>query len=154
MATPSNDGAPSELVLPVERNRNFIELLMRDPDWGYAFWELTATAVDDALRELGVFSADADLHLRVYNVPSLSESTQNTPHVDTFAVDEWLGSRYVLLGRPETYHSVAIGLQTHQGLFHAMARSAWVRAPRSRPADDVATATIDIRRPEDTPGAD
>lgn len=145
MATPPSDGAASELVLPIERNRSFIQLLMRDPDWGFTFWELTADAVDDALRELGVFSADADLHVRVYNVPTLGEADAAVPHVDTFAVDEWLGSRYILLGRPETFHSVAIGLLTHGGLFHAMARSTWVRAPRSRPADVIADATLDVR---------
>lgn len=134
--TPDTSPIAPPLHLPISRGRSYIDLLVRDPDWAWAQWELTAEGVEATLRKLGVFSTHAQLVVRLYNIPRLTDRTQqDISFVDEFEVSEWVGARYLLLGRPDTFHAVAIGLRDPDKTFQAIARSRWLRAPRSRTAD-------------------
>jgi hypothetical protein len=109
---------------------------MRDPDWAWAPWELTADGVEAGLRALGVFSTHARFVMRFYNTPRLSDASlpPDAGFTEEVELPSWIGARYLLLGRPDTFHAVAVGLCDPAGRFHALARSPWVRAPRSRPS--------------------
>jgi hypothetical protein len=129
--------------LPISRGRCFVDLILRDPDWAWIPWELTAEGVEAGLRALGVFSADSRLLLRFYNVPRLTSpaapatsasSSSSAPFTEELELTDWIGARYLLLGRPDTFHAAAVGLCDPTGRFHSLARSPWVRAPRSRSA--------------------
>ena len=122
---------------PQTRGQCFIELMIRDPDWAVAYWEITPEAFEHGLNTLSTFSAKTRLSVRLYNLPKLADADPEVDaeaFVEAFGVDQWLGHRYLMLGRPNTFHAVAVGMSTDTGVFHPFARSRWVRAPRDLPA--------------------
>lgn len=108
----------------------FVDLLVRDADWALVFWELTAEDIGRAKAALGHVASHSHLELRLYDVPR--RPTSQPARVERFPINSWLGSRYVMLGPPGSWHMAAIGFANDDEIFVSMARSTWQRSPRSK----------------------
>lgn len=124
-----------------ENTRGRLDLLVRDPDWALALWEISAEAMARAKAALRVGS-ETRLIIRLYAASAQLGARERSPPRD-FSVSQWIGQRLVLLGAPGERTRAAIGLLDERGAFAAICRSPHVTIPVTRPArtaDDSAEA--------------
>ena len=122
--------APATTPEPEWRARYGVDrlvLLVRDPYWTYAWWEVTAGNVERVQREVGTAAA---LVLRFYDVSAIDWDGRN--HHDTFDIEvqDSAGNWYVELGRPGASWVAELGMRAADGRFVALVRSNFVTLPR------------------------
>jgi hypothetical protein len=125
-------GAP--LAMPERYGRDYAALMVRDPHWLHAYWEVTPDSVEALRRRLGSDWDDHRWVMRVFVLPPDAEpgSPDDDRGADRYDVDLPYGAHnwYLNVGRPDRACRVAIGVLTRSGEFHALARSNTVRLPR------------------------
>lgn len=114
--------------IPREYGENRIVLLVRDPEWVYAYWEVTPDALGDANRRAG--DPEARLTLRVYDV---TEAKDLTSFWD-IELYQRIGNWYIEVGRPERTYLVDIGMKSRAGTFATIARSNTGQTPPNAPS--------------------
>ncbi len=125
---PQKAVASNGFELPQGYGENQLVLLVRDPWWIYAYWEVTPERenhVRNAMAQEGTtFYCKV---LRVYDVTG-----KNPPEHHSFFDIEFgfSGNWYVDVGTPDREWMAEIGLRTPEGRFFAMVRSNIVRTPR------------------------
>jgi len=110
--------------LPQGYDDNRIVLMVRDPYWIYAYWEINHKKIDEIRSALGGKFDGAHLILRVYD-------TQNWNFFDVH-VSNLINNWYINAGRPNTAYCVDIGFLTNDGIFVVAARSNIVTTPREK----------------------
>ena len=122
--TPAIDAPPD---VPLRHGVDRLVVLVRDPYWVYAWWELTESRLNAGLREIG---ADSQLVLRVYDISLIDWNGQN--HHDHFdlEIEDLAGNWYIELGRPGASFCAELGLRRADGRFLALVRSNMVTLPR------------------------
>lgn len=131
-----------EFDFPHAYGDNRIVLLVRDPHWLHAYWEIT----DDKYREAsailgGDFKSSREV-LRIHDA--------STQPWSSFDINIFGGARnwYINVPRPNRTYVVDIGCISPDGRFIVMARSNAVTTPRDGPSDiiDEEWMTIDFER--------
>lgn len=122
--------APSPAYqLPTSYHEDKLTLLVRDPWWLYAFWEVTPDRERAVLDEISRRGQSRELTvLRVYEITGADPSRPNS-FFDIelhFFTTNW----YVDVGRPDSDWFAEIGIRTTNGSFFALVRSNVVRTPR------------------------
>ncbi len=124
----------SPLRMPDRYGTDFVGLMVRDPYWLHAYWEVTEKTVDRVRRQL---ANDWDGHrsvLRIYAFPpdTPAEAIRADNGEDRYDVDlpEGCANWYVNVGRPDRIYQVAVGVVSRSGKFVAYARSNPVTTPR------------------------
>lgn len=121
--------------LPFSYNETKIILMVRDPYWAFAYWDMseaTASKVGSLLKEhYGSIKAI----LRIYDVTDLDFNGKNAHR--TFDVDVFLEARnwYLNLGIANRSYVVDLGLLDAQGNFYLITRSNVVKTPPDGPSD-------------------
>ena len=116
--------------LPDGYGDNQIYLLVRDPYWIYAYWEILGPIRQAALHELGGRWEDVKTVLRIYDV------TDGGSAPDLWDIGlEGGGSNWYIQVRPNRSYVVEIGLLHRDGRFRALARSNGVTTPRDGMSD-------------------
>lgn len=119
-----------EHPLPWSYSQTRLVLLVRDPYWLFAYWEVTgevlALAEDTVGRQAWL---EARPVLRVYDATSGS-------HYD-LAVDEGARNWHLNVGQPDRTWYAELGRITATGRFVMLARSNTVHTPRDGPSDVV-----------------
>jgi hypothetical protein len=114
--------------LPPGYGDNRIVLMVRDPYWLHAYWEVNEKRSSEIKKEIGenAFSS-AKEHLRVYD----------TENWNSFDIEVTGGARswYLKVPVPNRTYCVDIGFKTADGRFIAAARSNWVTTPLDRMSD-------------------
>lgn len=120
---------PKTPGFPASYGKDALVLMVRDPWWVYAYWEITPSREGEVLARAG---SRAVRVLRVYR----HETPQDTYFFDietgVFA-DNW----YVDVGEPDRLWSAEIGLRADNGRFHSFLRSNVVRTPRCGVSDEI-----------------
>lgn len=116
-----------EFLFPEKYGDNKITLMVRDPYWLFAYWEISEKRNAELIRELGsaVF-AQSQLTLRVYNV----DNWDSFDLAVTGGAQNW----YIRVSSDVSY-CVDVGYKTADGRFLAAARSNIVRTPLDRMSD-------------------
>lgn len=124
------DNAPASngFELPERYGEDKLVLLVRDPWWIYAYWEVTPEhekEVSDLVMRHG--SAIQAKVLRVYDV-----TDKNFPkHHSFFDIEIGFSNNwYVDVGAPDRQWVAEVGFRTRDGRFFALVRSNVVRTPR------------------------
>jgi len=110
--------------LPREYGQDRLALMVRDPYWGHAYWEITPETLNLARSELGAEHESSKSILRIYDF----ESGEPEPQFDielTGNADNW----YINFGKPGGTFCVDIGILTPSGRFYTLARSNTVPMP-------------------------
>lgn len=119
----------------VERDR--LVVMVRDPYWLHAFWELTRQGVERAEAALGQEWHSARPVLRLLDVSSNgTTSTAETVlrHIDIHGgVNNW----YIDVNDPPKSYRVDIGYLALSGKFYMLARSNVVTTPRAGSSDEI-----------------
>jgi len=115
-------------ALPCAYGVDRLVLLVRDPDWSYAWWELTEARLEAARHELG---EKGSLILRFYDVSLIDWDGRNHHECFDIEVQALAGNWYVELGKPGATFVAEIGLRGMKGRFVALVRSNVVALPRN-----------------------
>ena len=123
--------APTIPELPDSYGDNRIVLMVRDPEWLFAYWEIRKDAMDSVLNTLGSMAHGAKIVLRVYDVTDIIFNGNNAHKYFDIEVTGGARSWYIHVGEPNSSFCVYIGLLTPNGTFRTLSRSNTVRTPRT-----------------------
>ena len=113
--------------IPDKYNEDQICLMVRDPEWLFAFWEISSTTHNDLTLKYGAnFFAETNQVIRVYN---LSVSENSTSYSD-INIDEELARWHFNLKKPNNKFYIAIGRLKTNGEFIPILISNTVLLPR------------------------
>ncbi len=119
--------APPSLDLPARYGVDRLVVLVRDPWWVYAWWELTDANLHEGRRALG---SPSELVLRMYDVSAIDwDGVNHHSHFD-IGIDDQTGNWYIEIGKPGSSYVAEIGLRAPDGRFVALLRSNFVTLPR------------------------
>ena len=121
---------------PAGYGDNKIVVLVRDPWWIYAYWEIRREKEEDVRKSI---SSDGDeaAHsiLRVYDVTDVNFDGKNARSHFDIELKGLAASWYINVGSPDRVWLVDIGIVTKKGNFYLLARSNLVRTPRHGMSD-------------------
>lgn len=119
--------------IPRRYNETRLVLLIRDPNWAFAYWDLT-----DELRESLQSGGEADeLVLRVHDVQGVEFNGRNSNSSFDIPVQLSDSSWYIYLPNAACGYLLELGICS-AGRYRCLARSNRVRTPRSRLSDGTA----------------
>ncbi|MGQ9869776.1 DUF4912 domain-containing protein [Leptodesmis sp.] len=107
-----------------------IVLMPRDPQWAYAYWDITNEA-KEVLRQQG----GQQLALRIYDVTDINLAFQSPHSVQEYPCDELAREWYLPIPVSDRDYVVDIGYRCLDGRWLLLARSATVRIPPIYPSD-------------------
>ena len=119
---------PAGFELPSAYGKDFLVLLIRDPWWIYAYWEVTPSRenrVFSEIRRQGL--AHEKRMLRVYDVTGKSMDSPN--QFFDIELDASAGNWYIEAGKPDTEWIVELGIRATGGRFFTLIRSNRVKTP-------------------------
>ena len=116
---------------PQESKRDKLVVMVRDPYWLHAFWELSQRSVDRAQAALGQHWHSAHPTLRVYSVTDTGIEALEKEIVIHGGVCNW----YVDVQDPPCEFRMEIGYLTDRGSFYCLARSNTVNTPTASTSD-------------------
>lgn len=125
--------------LPSNYGDNLIYLMVRDPHWIYAYWELQKDYVEGSRESLGGTWGEICTVLRVYDV---TDSQSEPAYQDLYLggiTDHWH-----INAVPDRSYFVEIGLLHKDGRFLSLARSNPVSMPRDSMSDILDEEWMDI----------
>ncbi|NQT18288.1 MAG: DUF4912 domain-containing protein [Planctomycetes bacterium] len=121
---PHEEFFPLEAELPQEYGHDRIALMVRDPYWVHAYWEITPETIDLANSELDGDHLNSVSILRIYDVSS-GEALRRFDVELSGNATNW----YINLGQPGGTFCVDIGILTPGNRFYTLARSNTVSMP-------------------------
>ena len=126
-------GTPKEpeLHLPQAYGSDRMVLMVRDPDWLFAYWEITATKQGQFYQDFG-YNAWENSHpvLRVYDVTGVCFNGENANSYLDIPVNDNTESWHINVGKPNCSFCVDIGRRFSDGRFVTLLRSNIVATPR------------------------
>lgn len=120
----------AEEELPAGYGDNKVVLLVRDPHWAYAYWEINSSKVEEARRNLKSVFDQSRLVLRVYDITSVDFDGTNAHSSFDIEIPNVLGNWYVNLGRPNRTFCIDIGYRIPDGGIFVLSRSNKINSPR------------------------
>ncbi len=141
-----SERVPKEL--PTGYGKDRIVLLVRDPYWLHAYWELTSQAVARAESALGQEWHTARPILRLLDVTSHDASGNTERLVRDIEIHGGCNNWYIEVQNPPRSFRVDIGYLCRSGRFYILARSNVVTTPRAGISDtiDENWADLDARK--------
>jgi hypothetical protein len=129
---------PEQYHLPGGYGDTKIVLMVRDPYWLYAYWEINSREADRLKTEIGedVF-VGSKLILRVYDITGVNFTGVNAHGFFDIEISSYIGNWYIQVGRPNRAFIVDIGYRTPDGRFILLARSNAVLTPRDQYSEEI-----------------
>jgi uncharacterized protein len=124
-----------------------IVLLPRDPQWAYAYWDIT-TEHKQELRAQG----GQQLALRLYDVTDINMGVQSPHSIQEYPLDEMAREWYLSIPVSDREYLLDIGFRCADGRWLVLARSAEIRIPPVYPSDWVEDHFLTIDWKEDLRG--
>jgi len=139
-----DEGLPD---LPEGYGESRIVLLPRDPQWGYAYWDISNEHKSEARQQGG-----QNLVLRLYDVTDVEVDRQSPHSMQQFDCDEMARDWYLAIPVSDRDYLVEIGYLTADGRWLMLARSTPVRIPPTYPSDWLEDQFVTIGWQEDLRG--
>jgi hypothetical protein len=134
--------------LPGGYGKDRIVVMVRDPFWLHAYWELTRQAVSRAEAALGQEWHGAKPILRLLDVTTHDTTSTAEAIVKDIEIHGGCNNWYIDVGNPPRSFRVDIGYLSRHGQFYVLARSNVVTTPRAGVSDiiDENWADIDAKK--------
>ncbi len=127
-----------EFRFPPGYGDNKIVLLVRDPWWVFAYWEIRRDKEEDTRRSIENSGDSVDKSiLRVYDVTNVNFNGRNAHSYFDIELKGLASNWYINVGAPDKNWVVDIGILTKKGSFYPLARSNSVRTPRFGMSDQL-----------------
>jgi hypothetical protein len=124
-----------------------IVLLPRDPQWAYAYWDITNEHKQELRAQGG-----QQLALRLYDVTDINMDTQSPHSIQEYALDEMAREWYLSIPVSDREYLLDIGYRCADGRWLVLARSAEIRIPPVYPSDWIEDHFLTIDWQEDLKG--
>lgn len=121
--------------LPAGYGRDRIVVMVRDPYWLHAYWELTRNAIKRAEAALGQEWHSARPILRVLDVSSRDTTSTSESIVRDIDIHGGCNNWYVDVNSPPRSFRIDVGYLSRSGRFYVLARSNVVSTPRAGVSD-------------------
>lgn len=118
-------------------SKDRIVVVVRDPYWVHAFWELTHQSVQRAEAALGQDWHGAKPILRVCDVSAQDTTSTAERIVRDIEVHGGCNNWYVEVAQPPKSYRLDIGYLSKRGQFYVLARSNVVTPPRAGVSDSI-----------------
>jgi len=112
-----------------------IIVMVRDPFWLHAYWELSRTTLARAQAALGQDWHAARPILRVMDVTSEDTTSSSERHIRDIAIHGGVNNWYIDVATPPRSFRVDIGYLSRNGKFFVLARSNVVGTPKAGVSD-------------------
>jgi len=116
--------------LPDGYGESRIVLMPRDPQWAYAYWDVSNEHKDDLRRQGG-----QQLALRLYDATEINLEYQVPHSIQEYPCDELAREWYLPIPVSDRDYVVEIGYRCADGRWLILARSAAVHTPPTYPSD-------------------
>ncbi|MEG6616483.1 DUF4912 domain-containing protein [Peptococcaceae bacterium 1198_IL3148] len=121
--------------LPHIYNHDTLVLMARDPNWLYAYWEITATKQQQFVQQYGS-SANYQPVLRVYDISNIDNfDGTNAHHYQDVEINDYANNWYLKVDGPARTYCVDYGYRLKDGRFITILRSNFVSTPRASMSD-------------------
>ena len=121
--------------LPTSYDEDRIVLLIRDPYWVHAYWEITRETLLKARATLGEDWHNARSVLRIYDITDIEFDGNNANSFFDVEVSGGSDNWYINTRVPNRTYCVDIGLLAPDGTFIMLARSNRATTPRDVPSE-------------------
>ena len=117
---------------------NKIVLLVRDPWWIFAYWEIRKDREEDIVKRIESSGDSVEKSvLRVYDVTGVDFNGKNARAFFDIDLKGLATNWYINVGAPEKAWVVDIGIVSRKGNFYLLARSNVARTPRVGMSDQL-----------------
>ncbi|MBL8799629.1 MAG: DUF4912 domain-containing protein [Planctomycetia bacterium] len=130
--------------LPHGYGKDRIVVLVRDPYWLHAYWELTRNSIQRAEAALGQEWHGAKPILRLLDVSSHDTTSTSESTIRDIEIHGGCNNWYLEVGSPPKSFRVDIGYLSPNGRFYVIARSNVVHTPRANVSDVIDENWADI----------
>ncbi len=130
--------------LPAGYGKDRIVVMVRDPYWLHAYWELTRQAVQRAEAALGQEWHTSRPILRLLDVSSRDTTSTSESIVRDIDIHGGCNNWYIDVSNPPRSYRVDIGYLARSGRFYVLARSNVVVTPRAGVSDVIDENWSDI----------
>lgn len=130
--------------LPTGYGKDRIVVMVRDPYWLHAYWELTRQAVQRAEAALGQDWHGAKPILRLLDVSSHDTSSSAEAILRDIDIHGGCNNWYIDVANPPRSYRIDIGYLARNGQFYVLARSNVVTTPRAGVSDTIDENWSDI----------
>lgn len=124
--------------LPRSYGVDRLVLMVRDPYWLYAYWEITATKMEEIASRYGpqVWNASRPV-LRVYDVTGINFNGVNANSFFDCSFNECIDSWHINVSQANRTYCVDMGRLFPDGSFITILRSNYVTTPRDALSDNL-----------------
>jgi hypothetical protein len=138
MGVPTRDlSAKMPKNLPNGYGKDRIVVMVRDPFWLHAYWELTHQSVQRAEAALGQDWHGAKPILRLCDVSAQDTTSTAESVVRDIEIHGGCNNWYLEVNQPPRSYRVDIGYLSKRGQFYCLARSNVVSTPRAGVSDTI-----------------
>jgi hypothetical protein len=116
--------------LPAGYGESRIVLMPRDPQWAYAYWDITKEHKEELRRQGG-----QQLALRIYDVTDVNIEYESPHSIQEYPCDEMAREWYMPIPVSDRDYVMDIGYRCADGRWLVLARSAPVHIPPVYPSD-------------------
>ena len=110
---------------------NKIVILVRDPWWIFAYWEIRHDKEESVIGKIkAAGDSPAKYILRIYDITGINFNGKNAHSYFDIELKGLANSWYINAGSPDKRWVVEIGIVTKKRNFYSLARSNAVRTPR------------------------
>jgi len=129
---PKPAAPPAPPDLPAAYGLDRLVLLVRDPYWLYAYWEITATKQEEFANTYGPAAWTASRPvLRVYDVTGVDFNGRNANSFLDISISEQADNWHIPVGQPNRSFCLDLGRLFPDGRFVTLLRSNVVTTPRA-----------------------
>ena len=128
-------GSSHARELPNGYGKDRIVLLVRDPYWLHAYWEVTLASVQRAEAALREDWHGAKPILRIFDVSSEDTTSSSEAPIRDIDIHGSVNNWYIDVPNPPRSYRVDIGYLSRRGRFYALAHSNVVTTPRACVSD-------------------
>src|SRR5579871_1493984 len=145
VGVPTRDlSAKTPKSLPTGYGKDRIVVMVRDPFWLHAYWELTHQSIQRAEAALGQDWHTARPILRVMDVSAHDTTSTSEAIVKDIEIHGGCQNWYIEVQQPPKSYRVDIGYASRRGQFFVLARSNVVSTPRANVSDTLDENWADI----------
>jgi len=117
--------------IPTSYEKTWIALIVKDPHWVYATWEISQNSLYPFLSRLEDSQYPSRIILRVYDVTCIQFNGTNANYYFDLEVGRSANNWYIHLWMDHASYCAEIGVRAFDGTFTPLARSNFVQTPRS-----------------------
>lgn len=132
--------------LPRNYGRDRIVVMVRDPFWLHAYWEVTEHSVRRAESALEQEWHGAKAILRVLDITSDDSTSVTESIVRDIDIHEGCNNWYIDVNKPNRTYRIDIGYITKTGRFYMMCRSNVINTPRPNVSDQIDENWVDVQQ--------